>query len=48
MEQENIKYIEVTGERYNHVETEFKYASYRGNDKHYYLARNRLRLDDKL
>ena len=34
---EGIEYIEVTEERYNHVETKFKYVSYSGDEKHYYL-----------
>ena len=44
----NIKYIEITEKRYNSVETKFKYVSYRGDEKHYYLARNRLSLENKI
>lgn len=45
----NVKYIEITEKRYNHVKSAFKYFCLGNHDKkHYYLARNRKTLDDKL
>ncbi len=44
-----IEYIEITEERYNYVRTRFKYIDFNdGNKKHYYLAKNRLRLENTL
>ena len=46
---QGIEYIEVTKERYNYVKSKFKYISLNSDhEKHYYLARNRKTLDDKL
>ncbi len=43
-----VEYLEVTEKRYNYVKTRFKYMSYRNNEKHYHLARNRAVLEDML
>lgn len=46
---QKIDYIEVTEKRYNHVVTSFKYKCLDNDgNTHYYLARNRRTLDDKL
>ena len=42
---ERVEYIEITEERYNHVDTRFKYASHRGTEKHYFIAKNRNELE---
>lgn len=44
-----IKYIEVTEERYKHVETKFKYREkVLFHPDRFYLARNRSRLEQDL
>ena len=42
---ERVEYIEITEERFNHVRTLFKYVSYKGKEKHYYIAKNRNELE---